>query len=269
MEKKMNIYSDEWCELVFAGKNHEYGAFSLRKLAAGRQAKSMMVACAFFTLTVCSPLIFNKSKTGQKDVTVDVNVISKFKPETVKKDVPKITGNTPPRKVNSIKFVPPVITTGEVNESNEMKTQLELSNPNKKIGSEDIIGADYVPGMDTAKVNPNRDIAGDDLGPVMRVPEQNPVFPGGYEEMMNFLKDNIRYPAPARQIGIEGTVYLSFIVSKTGKIVDVEILRGIDQSCDAEALRVLKMMPDWLPGKQNGMPVSVAFTLPVTFQLNN
>ena len=269
MEKKMNIYSDEWCELIFAGKNHEYGAFSLRKLAAGRQTKSMIIACALFTVTICSPIIFKMIKTDEKSIFVEPISPGKFPTGDVNKDEPKITNNTPSRKVNSIKFVPPVITTGEVNENNEMKTQLDLSNPNKKISSEDVIGDNYIPGVDTLKVNPNRDIAGDDLGLVIRVPEQNPVFPGGYEEMMNFLKDNIKYPVPAREIGIEGTVYLSFIVSKTGKIVNAEILRGIEQNCDAEALRVLKMMPDWLPGKQNGIPVSVAFTLPVTFQLNN
>ena len=101
----------------------------------------------------------------------------------------------------------------------------------------------------------------------LKVVEQNPEFPGGYAEMLKFLQDNIEYPSSATEAGIQGTVFVQFIVTKTGKILNTRILRGIGQACDKEAIRVVGEMPDWLPGKQNGRAVPVLFQIPVKFKL--
>jgi len=96
--------------------------------------------------------------------------------------------------------------------------------------------------------------------------QQNPELKGGYEVMLKFLKDNMHYPEVAQKEGIQGTVFVQFVISKTGKISNVKILRGIGGGCDEEALRVVKIMPDWTPGRNEGKEVSVKFQIPVKFQ---
>lgn len=97
--------------------------------------------------------------------------------------------------------------------------------------------------------------------------EQMPTFPGGETELMKFIRDNLKYPVIAQENGIQGRVILRFVVSKTGAIDNVTVLRSLDPTCDKEAIRVVKSMPKWIPGKQNGNNVPVYFTLPVVFKL--
>jgi TonB family protein len=98
--------------------------------------------------------------------------------------------------------------------------------------------------------------------------EEMPQFPGGDEAMMNFMIKNVVYPQKAKENGITGKVFVSFTVTKTGKVTDVKIKKGANSELDAEALRVVKMMPDWKPGKMKGNPVNVFMTLPVSFKLS-
>jgi TonB family protein len=102
----------------------------------------------------------------------------------------------------------------------------------------------------------------------LHVVEKQPEYKGGYDAMMNFLKKNIKYPETAKKSGIQGTVYIQFIVEKTGKISKVRILRGISKECDEEAIRVVNSMPKWIPGRQDGKAVPVMFQIPVKFQLD-
>ncbi len=102
---------------------------------------------------------------------------------------------------------------------------------------------------------------------ILSVVEQMPEFPGGEKALLAFLSKNILYPASARESGIQGVVYVSFIVEATGKISKPEVLRGIGGGCDEETLRVIKMMPDWIPGQHRGKAVSVKYNLPVSFKL--
>lgn len=97
--------------------------------------------------------------------------------------------------------------------------------------------------------------------------EQMPAYPGGEQKMAEFLKKNIVYPQTAKESGIQGTVYISFVVTKEGKVKGAKVIRGIGGGCDQEALRVVKAMPDWKPGKQAGKAVPVEFNLPVKFTL--
>ena len=93
-------------------------------------------------------------------------------------------------------------------------------------------------------------------------------FPGGDSERMKFLQKNMRYPQMARESNIEGTVFLSFLVEKDGTITQVKVMRGIGGGCDEEAVRVLKSMPKWSPGKQRGRPVRLKMTMPIKFRLD-
>lgn len=97
--------------------------------------------------------------------------------------------------------------------------------------------------------------------------EQMPVFPGGDKELMIYLANNLKYPESAIRDSIQGRVVCQFIVTKAGEITDVVIKRGLSPDIDAEALRVVKAMPKWVPGKDKGEPVDVYFTLPIRFQL--
>jgi protein TonB len=97
--------------------------------------------------------------------------------------------------------------------------------------------------------------------------EEYPEFPGGEKALYEYIKNNIRYPEVARTSGITGTVYVQFVVEKDGSISDVKVLRGIGGGCDEEAVRVVKSMPKWKPGKQRGQPVRVYYTLPIDFKL--
>ena len=102
---------------------------------------------------------------------------------------------------------------------------------------------------------------------IFHVVEEMPSFPGGDAECMRFLNKNIKYPPIAQENGIQGRVILQFVVNKDGSIVDVTVARSVDPYLDKEAVRVVKMMPKWKPGKQRGKPVRVKYTLPVMFRL--
>lgn len=94
-----------------------------------------------------------------------------------------------------------------------------------------------------------------------------PEYPGGFEALLQFLKDNLYFPPSAKEANIQGTVYVQFIVEIDGSLTHVEIKKGVDPDLDAEAVRVVKLMPKWIPGEQAGKKVRVKFTLPIKFRL--
>jgi protein TonB len=102
---------------------------------------------------------------------------------------------------------------------------------------------------------------------IFMVVESMPAFPGGETELHRYLAENIKYPQMAKESGIQGRVFVTFVVERDGKVTDVKVLRGIGGGCDEEAIRVVKNMPKWTPGKQRGKPVRVQFNLPVKFTL--
>jgi len=102
---------------------------------------------------------------------------------------------------------------------------------------------------------------------IFQVVEEMPHFPGGEEALMKWLSENIRYPVIAQENGIQGRVICQFVVNTDGSIVDIQVVRGVHPSLDEEAVRVIKSMPKWIPGKQRGKPVRVRFTLPINFRL--
>ena len=103
---------------------------------------------------------------------------------------------------------------------------------------------------------------------IFTVVESMPGFPGGETAMKRYLAENIQYPQMARESGIQGRVFVTFVVEKDGNVTDVRVLRGIGGGCDEEAIRVIKNMPRWDPGKQRGKPVRVQFNMPIMFKLN-
>ena len=102
---------------------------------------------------------------------------------------------------------------------------------------------------------------------IFMVVESMPEFPGGESALNRFLYENIKYPQMAKESGIQGRVFVTFVVERDGKVTDVRVLRGIGGGCDEEAIRVVQNMPKWSPGKQRGKPVRVQFNLPIKFTL--
>lgn len=107
----------------------------------------------------------------------------------------------------------------------------------------------------------------EDDNKVLAFAEQKPEYPGGDKAMFKFFEDNLKYPEVAKNNGIEGTVVVRFVVRKDGSLSNAEILRGIGGGCDSETLRLINVMPKWIPGKNNGKLVNVTYTLPVKFKM--
>ena len=118
-----------------------------------------------------------------------------------------------------------------------------------------------------APVSTSGTVVEEDTEVVFVVVESMPAFPGGDEALFKYLNDNIKYPVIAQESGIQGRVICQFVVNRDGSIVDIEVVRSVDKSLDAEAIRVIKNMPRWTPGKQRGKTVRVKYTLPVNFRL--
>lgn len=107
----------------------------------------------------------------------------------------------------------------------------------------------------------------EEQGEIYQVVEEQPMYPGGMQELMKFIQTNIKYPKEAQERGIQGRVIVQFVVNKDGSICEEVVVRSVDPQLDAEAIRIVRNMPNWTPGKQKGEPVRVRFTLPVSFKL--
>ena len=104
---------------------------------------------------------------------------------------------------------------------------------------------------------------------VFDVVEQMPEYPGGVQALLEYLQTNVRYPEEAEKQNIEGRVILTFVVGKDGSIRNAKVVKSVDPLLDAEALRVINAMPNWMPGRQNGKPVAVKYTVPLSFHLDD
>ncbi|NLI35825.1 MAG: energy transducer TonB [Bacteroidales bacterium] len=272
---KVDLCSQEWCNMVFEGKNQAYGAYKMRKTSAKRHNLAMLWLIIIALLAFALPTLIQMAKPKQKDVNTMVTQLSTLdKPKVKQKEFKKIEMEKPKEQLvkSSIKFTAPVIKKdSEVKEQDEMKSQKELTESKVTISIADVKGNDEKNGKDIADLKkivtqeaPKED---DDDNKVFDMVEVQPSFPGGTNEMMSWISGHLKYPAIAAENGIEGKVIVQFVVGKNGAIRDANIVRALNPSCDKEALRVVNAMPRWLPGKQNGKEVSVKFTLPITFKL--
>lgn len=273
MSLKLN--SSEWCDLIFEEKNKQYGAYKLRQSSSKRHIVAFVVVLVFASFVSALPGLMDVVKnltqnTGSMEDTFELSNIP-MEPEIPEENIIKQeTAPPPPPLKTTVQFVPPTIAKDEdVSDEDDMKTQDEIVESKIQISVADVVGDDDKNGIDIAELRENKQIV--EEKPVEEKPfvtvEQMPSFPGGDAEMYKFINDNLKYPVVAAESGINGRVTIRFVVSKTGAIEDVQVLRGIDPSCDREAVRVVKSMPKWVPGKQNGMNVPVYFTLPILFRL--
>jgi len=264
---KIDLTTADWRELVFVGRNKEYGAYVLRGKSDKRHNVAVIIIITATILIFSAPkLIELATPKKAREVVTEVTTLSKLdKAAEVKQDLKKPVSMEPPPQVkSSIKFVAPIIKKDEeVNEENEIKSQEEVNSAKSAISIADVVGNNEN-GVDIADV---KVAITQEEEKIFEVIEQMPTFPGGESELLAYLGKNVRYPVAALENNIQGRVILRFVVTKNGDIDRVEVVRSLDPSCDREALRVVKSLPRWIPGKQNGENVSVWFTLPINFKI--
>ncbi len=266
MAGKVDIFSASWCDLVFTGRNREYGAYILRKKYSKNIFLAVIFAILLIALSIGVPLIVEliKSKTGDEEKIKITEVTTLEAPPPIDKDQPPPPPVEPPPPLKStVKFTPPVVVKDE-QVTDTIRTQEELKEVDAGTKTQE---GDSLNGKDQSL---EEQTIGDD--PTVYntyAVEVQPGFPGGDDALYKYLGDNIHYPPIAKDNGISGTVYLSFVIDREGKVTDVKVLRGPGAGLDEEAMRVVKSMPAWKPGKQNGKPVKVQCQIPVRFLLKN
>lgn len=273
---KINIFANNWVDMVFSGRNQQYGAYVLRKESDKNTNKGILYAIVFFTLAVSAPVIINYieglvPKDAENVKVTEVNTLEE--PPPVDKDQPPPPPAEPPPPLKStVKFVPPEIKPDEEVPDEPPPTQEEMKEKDAAVKTEE----GDANGVDQSLLESGDGVTGDAGPEIATFAEQMPQFGDGEEDLNRFLQKNIQYPPNAKENSIEGKVILAFVVSAEGKISQIEVLskdaKGqykLGWGCEEEAIRVVKMMPDWRPGKQNGKAIPVRFTLPVVFQLGN
>lgn len=273
---KIDLIDNSWVDLVFEGKNKSYGAYQLRKETGKRNVKSMIIVFA----TIIAIIVAAWAKVAienalPKKVAIEADVeLSKL----AQKKEAKVERKEPVKveqeqkvieKVkSSVKFTAPEIKKDEdVQPEDELKSQDELAKTTTAIGSFDVKGNDDAAG----EVLKAKEVIAQEVPKeeekVFDVVEQMPSFPGGQGALFEYLSKNIKYPVVAEENGVQGRVIVTFVVERDGSITDVKVVKAVDPSLDKEAARVVRSMPHWIPGKQNGSAVRVKFTVPVTFTL--
>ncbi|MDR1973992.1 MAG: TonB family protein [Bacteroidales bacterium] len=270
MAKDINIFEPIWRELVFEGKNKEYGAYKLRRNSSRYHLLAFVIVIAFAFLVGSMPTLLTllkfDSKAKEETRVTELSQLEDEKPK--EEEVIDHSTPPPPELKTTIKFTPPIITEDDkVRDEDQIKTQDELAQSRAAISIKDVTGKDDGTGVDIVDVMEAGRISDAVEETVLIVAEQMPAFPGGTEKLSQWLQSELRYPPVATERGLSGTVYIQFTVGRDGAIRDIEIARSPDPVFDKEAIRVVQKMPKWIPGRQHGRPVTVRFTLPINFNL--
>ena len=274
---KVDLIDNSWVDLVFENKNKNYGAYQLRKETGKRNVKAMVIV--FSTIAIVIALFYAKiaiENAMPKKVAIETDVelsklAQKREAKVERKEPVKVEQE---QKViekvkSSVKFTAPEIKEDkDVKPEDEIKSQDDLAKTNTAIGSFDVKGNDEAAG----EVLKAKEVIADEKPKeeetkVFDVVEQMPQFPGGQGALFEYLSKQIKYPVIAEENGVQGRVIVTFVVERDGSITDVKVVKSVDPSLDKEAQRVVKGMPRWIPGKQNGSAVRVKYTVPVTFRL--
>ena len=279
---KIDLYDPKWVEMVFAGKNKEYGAYQLRKGTSGRNIKSLLILVIAAALVggFLAWKVIEQKQAEEQQAYMEAMELAKLQQQAKKEEKKKepVKPKIEPKKEIPVapetqKFTAPVIKKDElVKEENQVK-QMDKLDEKVAVGTENKAG---VKDRTVEAVRSEIAVAAPPPPPapkpevatkVFDVVEEMPSFPGGQGALMQYLASNIKYPVVAQENGVQGRVIVSFVVERDGSISDVKVARSVDPSLDREAQRVVKSMPRWSPGKQNGSTVRVKYTVPVVFRL--
>ncbi len=268
---KIDLISLEWCELIFKDKNKAYGAYKLRRDFGRRQLAAIIIVIVVAAVGFYLPRLIQMAIPEKEEEMLEVTQLSQLEEPEVKQEelVKPVEQIAPPPQLKStIKFTAPVIKKDEeVSDEDELKSQDELTESKVQISIADVKGNNELDGADIADLQEVITQAPQEEEKPYTMVEQMPQFPGGQVELLKYIAKNLRYPTIAQENGIQGRVILRFVVSATGEVKDITVLRSLDPYCDKEAIRVVSTLPQWIPGKQNGRNVPVYYTLPIQFKL--
>lgn len=255
MEPK-TVDHDTWDDLVFENRNKAYGAYALRKSYNNQVLLGFGLSVALVAILLFLP---KGAKPEIIPTPVLPTIILDPAPDIIPNIKPEIKPLPPARRTEEVNTnTTPIITTDPV-DTTAPETSTQSTALGSTEGSETGIGESQVSGT------------GDAVVATIEVPKEvvfAEVMPQ-YDGMYDFIKRKLHYPSSARRMGIEGTVYVSFLVQGDGSVTDVKVLRGIHHDCDKEAVKVVSQMTGWSGGRQGGRPVTVRMVLPIKFKLNS
>ena len=279
---KIDLYDPKWVEMVFAGKNKEYGAYQLRKGTSGRNIKALLILVIAAALVggFLAWKVIEQKQAEEQQAYMEAMELAKLQQQAKKEEKKKepVKPKIEPKKEIPVaretqKFTAPVIKKDElVKEGNQVKQMDKLDEKvavgtENKEGTKDRLAEAVRSDIAVAPPPPPPAPKPEVSNKVFDVVEEMPHFPGGPAALQAFLSSNTKYPVVAQENGVQGRVIVSFVVERDGSITDVKVVRSVDPSLDREATRVVKSMPRWSPGKQNGSAVRVKYTVPVVFRL--
>lgn len=253
-EKKIPGFDD----IIFRDRNKEYGAYDLRRRYGSTMRISIVAGLIFSSSMVLVPFFASEHQEYQPGQIIKISAVTD--PDLANLQAPPEPPKPPAPPVDMMKklqFAPPEIVADELANTNSLMTFDDLATV-------------IVDGVAT-EIMPDISVDPDPVIPVEEKPfiivKEMPSFPGGESALLQYVTDHVRYPEDALMNWIQGTVILRFVVSSTGEIKDVELIRSVDPLLDNEAIKVIAGMPRWKPGKQDGRPVPVYFSIPVVFRI--
>ena len=281
MAKDVDLSSKAWRDIVFEGKNKEYGAYEMRSASDRRHNVAMIavviIIVALFLLGLLVNTVIKSVEARPEDLTEQTlaEMATEAEEEEVEEEEQRIEEQQPealPEEIlNTVKMAEvQFVADDQVKE--EIKSQDEIKETDTAVGA-----TNFDQGTDdlskTVREHKNEVIVEEkkpepvDDNKVFTAVEQPPTFPGGEAALLKYIADHIRYPAIAQENNVQGRVVVQFVVTKTGKVGEVKVVRSKDPDLDKEAVRVVKSLPNFIPGKMNGNAVNVWYTLPVNFKL--
>ena len=284
---KVDIISQQWCDLVFEGRNKSYGAYDLRSKAGRRHVLALIdiligigvLAALIFSYTAAKKA-YDASMGADSQAVTELSELKKDEPKKEeKKTEVKQEEEKPKEQIQKVAVrasmaftVPEIVDKGD--ETKKLKNQDALNRSNFSIATQDYMG-DSKDGMNIDDLKDNQRAGGDQVPvkeeekapEVHTIVEQMPVFPGGEQALLAYVASHVKYPEIAKEQDVQGIVQLRFVVLENGSIGDVQIVKSLESHCDAEAKRVVKSLPRFVPGKQQGKAVRVWYTLPIRFQI--
>ena len=288
-KRNVDLTSAEWRDLIFADKNKEFGAYQLRKASDRRHNMAFLYMLCGLVVIVILILAYSKYadyRDEQKALALqeqrekmmaaaleqaEEETPEEEEPEEQKYEQPEI--EVPEEVLATVQVTQIAIVEADKvkNEVMDMETQKEDNTARGVVTQEGSDDADKFKAVQEQVVvkEPEPEVVKPKEEEIFVAVEQQAEFPGGQVALMKWLRDNMRYPETAQQNDVQGKVIVKFVVEKDGSIGNATIAKGVDKDLDREAIRVVKKMPKWQPGKNNGVAVRSYFTLPVTFKLQN
>lgn len=292
MAKDVDLSSKEWTDLIFEGKNKEFGAYALRQASDRRHNLAVIYVIAGLALIlICAWLygMYKADKERAENERIAELIASieqqQFEELQAELDIPEEEENQMEQEeeipepeeeealaeeiLNTEKFTEFLVQKDE-DVKEEVKSADEVKDTSTALGS-----VNFDQGTDDLNIvrEHKNEVIVEDKKPVVEETkvftsvEQMPQFPGGEAELLKWISTHIKYPAIAMENNVQGKVVVQFVVTRDGSIGEVKIARGKDPDLDKEAMRVVKTLPKFIPGKMNGQAVNVWYTLPINFKL--